>query len=193
VGSGILVACGVTFGRPPSLLDLKEVSACCRAARHLWGLGPPVVAGPAGRSPVRSLFKRPDCSATAFGAGRGPGMPSLLEDNRPGLVVEVLYVEHCPNFPVALALVERVAADLGVDTEVQPTLISDQAAAERTRFVGSPRCGSTAAMSIPKASWPPSTPRSVACTGMSIAWPATPRSAWSVMPCCGQPVRPDGR
>ena len=42
-------------------------------------------------------------------------MPSLLEDNRPGLVVEVLYVEHCPNFPVAVALVERVAADLGVD------------------------------------------------------------------------------
>jgi hypothetical protein len=56
------------------------------------------------------------------------------------LVVEVLYVEHCPNFPAALALVERVAADLGVDA------------------------GELAA----------STPWSVACTGMSIAWPATP-------------------
>jgi hypothetical protein len=65
-------------------------------------------------------------------------MPSLLEANRPGLVVEVLYVEHCPNFPAALALVERVAADLGVDAEVRTTMISDQAAAERTRFVGSP-------------------------------------------------------
>jgi hypothetical protein len=65
-------------------------------------------------------------------------MPSLLEDNRPGLVVEVLYVEHCPNFPAALALVERVAADLGVDAEVQTTMITDQAAAERARFVGSP-------------------------------------------------------
>jgi hypothetical protein len=47
-------------------------------------------------------------------------MPSLVEDNRPGLAVEVLYVEHCPNFPVALALVERVAADLGVDAESGP-------------------------------------------------------------------------
>jgi hypothetical protein len=65
-------------------------------------------------------------------------MPSLLEANRPGPVVEVLYVEHCPNFPAALALVERVAADLAVEADVQTTMISDQAAAERTRFVGSP-------------------------------------------------------
>jgi hypothetical protein len=65
-------------------------------------------------------------------------MASLVEDNRPGLVVEVLYVEHCPNVPAAVALVERVAAELGVDAEVRPTLISDQAAAERARFVGSP-------------------------------------------------------
>ena len=65
-------------------------------------------------------------------------MPSLLEDHRPGLVVEVLYVEHCPNFPAALALVERVAADLGVDVQVRATRISDQAAADRARFVGSP-------------------------------------------------------
>jgi hypothetical protein len=65
-------------------------------------------------------------------------MPSLLEDHQPGLVVEVLYVEHCPNFPAALALVERVAAELGVDVEVRATMISDQAAAERARFVGSP-------------------------------------------------------
>ena len=65
-------------------------------------------------------------------------MPSLVKDNRPGLVVEVLYVEHCPNFPAALALVERVAADLAVEADVQTTMISDQAAAERTRFVGSP-------------------------------------------------------
>ena len=32
-------------------------------------------------------------------------MLSLLEDDQlPGLVVEVLHVEHCPNFPAALAL-----------------------------------------------------------------------------------------
>jgi hypothetical protein len=65
-------------------------------------------------------------------------VPSLVEDNRPGLLVEVLYVEHCPNFPAALALVERVAADLGVDAEIRTTMVTDQAAAERARFVGSP-------------------------------------------------------
>jgi hypothetical protein len=65
-------------------------------------------------------------------------MPSRLEDHRPGPVVEVLYVEHCPNFPAALALVERVAAELGVQAEVRATMIGDQAAAERARFVGSP-------------------------------------------------------
>jgi hypothetical protein len=102
-------------------------------------------------------------------------VPSLVEDNRPGLLVEVLYVEHCPNFPAALALVERVAAELGVDAEVRTTMITDQAAAEGARFVGSPQCASTAAMSIPKASWPPNTPWTVACTAMSIAWPATRR------------------
>jgi hypothetical protein len=118
-------------------------------------------------------------------------MPSLLEDHQPGPVVEVLYVEHCPNLPAALALVERVAAELGVDAQVRTTMINDQPAAERARFVGSPRSESRAAMSIPNRSWPPSTPWSVACTGMSIAWPATPRSARSVTPCSGPPVPPD--
>jgi len=66
-------------------------------------------------------------------------MPSRLEDSRgSGLVIEVLYVEHCPNFPAALALVQRVAAELGIDVQVRTTMIGDQAAAERTRFVGSP-------------------------------------------------------
>jgi hypothetical protein len=66
-------------------------------------------------------------------------MPSLLEDHQThDLVVEVLYVEHCPNFPAALALVERVAAELGIEIEVRTTMISDQGAAEQARFVGSP-------------------------------------------------------
>ena len=97
-------------------------------------------------------------------------MPSLSENRQvPGVVIEVLYVEHCPNFPAALALVQRA------------------------RLWARPRFESMAAMSIPKASWPPSTPWSVACTGMSIALPATRRSVGSVMRCCGQPVGPNGR
>jgi hypothetical protein len=53
-------------------------------------------------------------------------------------VIEVLYVKGCPNYRGALALVERVRADLGIDAELRTTLISDQAAAERAHFPGSP-------------------------------------------------------
>jgi hypothetical protein len=55
-----------------------------------------------------------------------------------GPVIEVLHVADCPNYPKALALVERVRAELGIDAEVQTTLIADQAAADRARFPGSP-------------------------------------------------------
>ena len=48
-------------------------------------------------------------------------MASVLEDRQvPGLVIEVLYVEYCPNFPAALALVHRVAAELALDPESGP-------------------------------------------------------------------------
>ncbi|MDP9207422.1 MAG: hypothetical protein M3O65_02785 [Actinomycetota bacterium] len=53
-------------------------------------------------------------------------------------MIEVLHVEHCPNFPAAVALVQRVAAELALDAEVRTTMIGDQAAAERAWFVGSP-------------------------------------------------------
>jgi len=56
----------------------------------------------------------------------------------PGLVIEVLYVEHCPCVPAALSLVQRVCAELGIDAEVRTILVTDQAAAERARFPGSP-------------------------------------------------------
>jgi hypothetical protein len=53
-------------------------------------------------------------------------------------VVEVLYVQDCPNHVAALTLVERVQAELGIDAELRTTLIVDQTAAERARFPGSP-------------------------------------------------------
>jgi hypothetical protein len=53
-------------------------------------------------------------------------------------VIEVLYVEACPNYRGALGLVERVRAELGIDTELRTTLIVNQAAAEQARFPGSP-------------------------------------------------------
>jgi hypothetical protein len=44
----------------------------------------------------------------------------------------------CPHYPAALALVQRVLAELGIVAEVRSTLIGDQAAAEQARFAGSP-------------------------------------------------------
>jgi hypothetical protein len=53
-------------------------------------------------------------------------------------VIEVLYVEGCPNYRGALGLVQRIRAELGIDAELRTTLISDQAAADQARFPGSP-------------------------------------------------------
>jgi len=53
-------------------------------------------------------------------------------------LVEVLHVEGCPHYPAALALVERVRAQLGIDAELRTTVVPDQAAAEQHRFAGSP-------------------------------------------------------
>jgi hypothetical protein len=53
-------------------------------------------------------------------------------------IIDVLYVEECPNYPYTLALVQRVGTELGIDVELRTTLIADQAAAEGARFPGSP-------------------------------------------------------
>ena len=52
--------------------------------------------------------------------------------------VEVLSIEGCRHRPAALALVQRVQADLGIDAEVHTSTIADQQAAEQARFLGSP-------------------------------------------------------
>ncbi len=53
-------------------------------------------------------------------------------------LVEILYFDGCPNHQAALALVEKVAAQLGLDAEVRLVRIADAEAAERLRFLGSP-------------------------------------------------------
>jgi hypothetical protein len=64
----------------------------------------------------------------------------MTTTDRPGRrpVIEVLYVQDCPHFPGTLALVERVRAVLGIDSELRTSLSVDQAAAEQARFPGSP-------------------------------------------------------
>jgi hypothetical protein len=53
-------------------------------------------------------------------------------------VIEVLYVQGCPNYRDALALVERVVDQLDIKAEIRSISIADQAAAEQARFPGSP-------------------------------------------------------
>jgi hypothetical protein len=73
----------------------------------------------------------------AEAGGRGQPMTTTGRlGRRP--VIEVLYVQDCPHYPETLALVERVRAELGIDTGLRTRLIVDQAAAERARFPGSP-------------------------------------------------------
>ena len=64
----------------------------------------------------------------------------MTTTDRPGHrpIIEVLYVQDCPHYPATLALVERVRAELGLDAELRTTLIVNQAAAEQSRFPGSP-------------------------------------------------------
>lgn len=52
--------------------------------------------------------------------------------------VEILYFEGCPNHLSARVLVERVAAALGVEPELELVEVVDADAAERLRFLGSP-------------------------------------------------------
>ena len=52
--------------------------------------------------------------------------------------VEILYFEGCPNHEPALALVERIAVELGLEPEVDLVQVPDADAATPLRFLGSP-------------------------------------------------------
>ena len=52
--------------------------------------------------------------------------------------VEVLYFDGCPNHEPALALVERIGRELGIEPQIQLVNVPDQEAAQRLRFLGSP-------------------------------------------------------
>jgi hypothetical protein len=52
--------------------------------------------------------------------------------------VEILCVPGCPNRRPAQALVERVAGELGVETDIELVEVSDADAAAERRFLGSP-------------------------------------------------------
>lgn len=55
-----------------------------------------------------------------------------------GPLVEILYFDGCPNHDGAVALVERVAAELGLRPEIRLVNVPDEKTASRVRFLGSP-------------------------------------------------------
>jgi hypothetical protein len=55
-----------------------------------------------------------------------------------GPLVEILYFDGCPNHEPAIALVERVGRELGVEPRIRLVNVRDQEAAQRLCFLGSP-------------------------------------------------------
>jgi hypothetical protein len=53
-------------------------------------------------------------------------------------LVEILSFAGCANYQSAIALVERVSAEVGLDPEIRVLDVADQEAAQRLRFLGSP-------------------------------------------------------
>jgi hypothetical protein len=53
-------------------------------------------------------------------------------------LVEILYFEGCPNHEPARALVERIAAELHVEPQIELLKVVDSDAATEQRFLGSP-------------------------------------------------------
>lgn len=55
-----------------------------------------------------------------------------------GPLVEILYFDGCPNHRAAVALVERVSRELGIEPDLRMVNVRDQEEAQRLRFLGSP-------------------------------------------------------
>lgn len=53
-------------------------------------------------------------------------------------LIEILYFDGCPNHHPALALVERICHELGIEPDLRLVNVPDQEAAQRMRFRGSP-------------------------------------------------------
>jgi len=53
-------------------------------------------------------------------------------------LVEILFFDGCPNHLGAIAMVERLSGELGLEPEITLVEVADHEAARRLRFVGSP-------------------------------------------------------
>lgn len=64
--------------------------------------------------------------------------PIQMEAEGTPPLVEILYFDGCPNRDPAVALVERTAANLGLEPRIQLVNVPDAETATRLRFLGSP-------------------------------------------------------
>lgn len=55
-----------------------------------------------------------------------------------GPLIELLYVEDCPNHQLFLPQLRRLLREAGIDSEIQLIEVGDDAAAQRLEFLGSP-------------------------------------------------------
>jgi hypothetical protein len=53
-------------------------------------------------------------------------------------LVEILYFDGCPNHEPAVALVERISRELGLEPSLRLVRVPDEEAARALRFLGSP-------------------------------------------------------
>jgi hypothetical protein len=61
-----------------------------------------------------------------------------MSEERARPLVEILYFDGCPNHEAARAMVERVSGELGLESQLRLVEVSDDDAAQRLRFLGSP-------------------------------------------------------
>ncbi|MDQ3381792.1 MAG: hypothetical protein M3546_16000 [Actinomycetota bacterium] len=55
-----------------------------------------------------------------------------------GPLVEILYFDGCPNHHPAVAFVEPISDELGLEPEIRLLTVTDDEAAKQLRFLGSP-------------------------------------------------------
>ena len=72
------------------------------------------------------------------GRGQAPAGAQAAASSAGRPLVEILTFDGCPNRDGAVALVERVSRELGLEPSLRLVDVPDEEAARRLRFLGSP-------------------------------------------------------
>jgi hypothetical protein len=86
------------------------------------------------------LTETTDCCAPTGAAEVSAGSLDALNHvgSAGAPLVEILYFDGCPNHHPALAMVERVSRELGIEPEIRLVNVPDDETARQVRFLGSP-------------------------------------------------------